>query len=271
MKLSSLIVRKPWGSRALPPPFDVIANDAADPVGEIWFDAVGADAPPALLVKYIFTDEKLSVQVHPNDAQGRARGLAGGKSECWYILDAQPGATLGLGVRAAMDADALRAAALDGSIEGMMDWKPVTPGDFFFVPAGTIHAIGAGISLVEIQQNVDVTYRLYDYGRPRELHLDDGVAVSVHCPYDMTLARHVDAAQMGEVILADCPQFTALFTDDLAATRARMTGRQLWVAPLAGVARSGKDVALPGECLWLDGDACLSGEPGTRALVGAGA
>ncbi len=99
------------------------------------------------------------------------------------MLEADPGATLGMGTLELLDGESLRAASLDGRIEQLMDWKPVTAGDFFYIPAGTVHAIGAGIVLVEVQQNVDATYRLYDYGRPRELHLDDGVAVSVAAPY----------------------------------------------------------------------------------------
>ncbi len=107
----------------------------------------------------------LSIQVHPNDEQGRARGSPGGKSECWLILEADPGATLGMGTLEPLDGDMLRATSLDGRIEQLMDWKPVKAGDFFYIPAGTVHAIGAGIVLVEVQQNVDVTYRLYDYGQ----------------------------------------------------------------------------------------------------------
>ena len=172
MKLQRRYVEKPWGRTELPPMFDPPAGER---IGEVWFTD-GAELP--LLAKYIFTSERLSVQVHPDDEQARARGLAQGKSECWYILDAEPGATLGLGLTREVGSDELRAAALDGSIEQLMDWRAVAAGDFFFVPSGTIHAIGAGISLLEFQQNADVTYRLYDYGRPRELHLDDGMAVA---------------------------------------------------------------------------------------------
>lgn len=179
IKLATKYVEKPWGRTHIPA---IFPNPEERRIGEIWFDGPQGERPP-LLVKYIFTSEKLSIQVHPNDAQGRARGLPGGKEECWYILDAEPGATLGIGLKRALTDEELRAAALDGSIEDLMDWKPVQPGDFFFIPAGTVHAIGAGITLVEAQQNVDVTYRLYDYGRPRELHLDDGVAVSKAAPY----------------------------------------------------------------------------------------
>src|SRR4029079_19231988 len=113
-------------------------------IGEVWF--TGASDKP-LLVKYLFTSERLSIQVHPSDEQARARALPRGKSECWYILDAEPGATLGLGLKLELSPDELRAAALDGSIEQLMDWRAVRAGDFFLVPAGTIHAVGAGISL----------------------------------------------------------------------------------------------------------------------------
>lgn len=138
----------------------------------------------ALLVKYIFTSDRLSIQVHPNDAQAVDKGLLRGKEEIWHILDCEPGATLGIGLTAPMIPDQFGVAAQDGSLEQWIDWKPVKPGDYFFIPAGTVHAIVAGITLAEIQQNSDITYRLYDYGRPRELHLEDGVAVSHLVPYD---------------------------------------------------------------------------------------
>lgn len=178
-RLVAHAVEKPWGRTDIPS--HVAANDGSR-IGEVWFSPEqGIDLP--LLVKYIFTSEKLSVQAHPNDEQARQYGLAGGKSECWYVLDAAPDARLGIGLCQDLTAEELRAAALDGSIESLMEWKPVQPGSFYLIPAGTVHAIGGGVALVEIQQNNDVTYRLYDYGRPRELHLDQGVAVSVAEPY----------------------------------------------------------------------------------------
>ena len=179
LKLRQRRVEKPWGRSDLPPPFG--GGTTREPIGEIWFEhPSNSDLP--LLVKYIFTSEKLSIQVHPDDAEARARGLAEGKSECWYVIDAEPGATIGLGLRRLVSRDELRNAALDGSIESMMDWIPVLPGDFYYVPAGTVHAIGAGLTLLELQQASDVTYRLFDYGRPRELHLDDGIAVATPGP-----------------------------------------------------------------------------------------
>lgn len=177
-RLDTKYVVKPWGR----PDIGSFSNPEGERIGEIWFDGPTGRHPP-LLVKYIFTSEKLSIQVHPDDQQGQAAGLAGGKSECWYVLAAEPGARLGIGTTVPLDGAQLRAAALDGTLEELMDWKPVQPGSFYYIPAGTVHAIGAGVTLVEVQQNNDVTYRLFDYGRPRELHLEDGVAVSQAGPY----------------------------------------------------------------------------------------
>jgi mannose-6-phosphate isomerase len=180
-KLSTISVEKPWGRHFLGAGFPDVAADRA-PIGEIWFDT-----PPGktaeLMVKYLFTSERLSIQVHPNDKQARASGHKCGKEEAWIILHAEPDSVLGLGTVRALSPDELRTSALDGSIESLMDWKPVKAGDVVYLPAGTVHAIGAGITLIEIQQNVDLTYRLYDYGRPRELHLDEGVAVAKAEPF----------------------------------------------------------------------------------------
>jgi mannose-6-phosphate isomerase len=164
----------------LPRPFDREGGEGRA-IGEIWFDAPGRD--PELLVKYLFTSDMLSVQVHPDDGQARARGLRSGKDEAWLILDAEPGATIGMGLVRSVDRDELRAAALSGEIERLLDWRPVRPGEILYSPAGTIHAIGPGLSLIEIQQNSDVTYRLYDHGRGRELHLDEAVSVARPEPY----------------------------------------------------------------------------------------
>lgn len=195
-------VEKPWGVDNLPAPFKAAQGKR---IGEIWFEPPAA--LPELLVKYIFTSEALSVQVHPSDAQTLAKGLGRqGKEECWLILDAEPDAVLGIGFERHIDADAMRAAALDGSIEQLMTWHKVSPGDFFYIPANTVHAIGAGISLIEVQQNSDITYRLYDYGRPRELHLDDGMAVARGEPY----ARdrwHSKVPAHGTRTLVDGPLF----------------------------------------------------------------
>lgn len=180
-------IEKPWGRDVLPAPFVALPGQR---IGEIWFEP--PPELPQLLVKYIFTSEKLSIQVHPSDAEVSANGSGRhGKDECWLIVAAEPGAALGIGFHEPLDADAMRRAAQDGSIEQLMKWHTVQAGDFFYIPAGTVHAIDAGVSLIEVQQNNDITYRLYDYGRPRELHLDRGIAVAHGERYPAELQRHV--------------------------------------------------------------------------------
>jgi mannose-6-phosphate isomerase len=221
-------------------------------IGEVWFE--GPRGLP-LLAKYLFTSERLSIQNHPSDADAKARGLASGKEECWLVLEAEPGATLGLGLRREVSRDELRAAALDGSIVELVDWRPVSAGDFYYVPVGTLHAIGAGISLLEFQQNADVTYRLYDYGRPRELHLDEALAVAVCGPYRDGRTRHVDAAM--PTVLAGGPPFALV---QLVGQNGNvLEDRRRWVLPLGGRARADSSEAGDGECLLV--------EPGTELTI----
>ena len=170
-RIAPVFLEKIWGSPDIEPWF------APRPglTGEVWFQT---DPPLSLLNKFIFTTDRLSVQVHPNDRQAHESGLENGKTEMWHVLRAEPGATIALGFRQEVTLDQARASALSGKIVDLLDWIPVRAGDTFFVNAGTVHAIGAGIALWEVQQNSDTTYRLYDYGRDRELHLEDGFAVS---------------------------------------------------------------------------------------------
>jgi len=259
MKLTREFIEKPWGRTQLPPPFP----SPGEKIGEVWFTSPD---PQPLLVKYLFTSERLSIQVHPNDEQARERGVANGKTECWYILDAEPGATLGLGLTREVDTQELRASALDGSIEQLIDWRPVTAGDFLFVPAGTIHAVGAGISLLEFQQNEGVTYRLYDYGRPRELHLDDGIAVARPMPYPEHLAHQVDPSNTR--VLVQDPHFSLVHVAEGNEAPRVFATRRRWVMPLEGLVRAGTDEAGPGECLLLEPDELLETDGG-RLLIGA--
>ena len=152
-----------------------------------------------LLVKLLFPDDKLSVQVHPDDAQAQKLGLPRGKTECWYVLDAEPGATVACGVHAGVSVDDVRAAITAGTLESLLEMIPVKVGDMVFVDAGTIHAIGPGVTLLEVQQTSDTTYRLYDYGRPRELHLEDGLAV-VKAKTKAGLAESVEEEQFTRLI-----------------------------------------------------------------------
>lgn len=261
-RLVAHAIEKPWGRTDIPPH---IASSDGDRIGEVWFSPEQETSLP-LLVKYIFTSENLSVQVHPNDEQARHYGLAGGKSECWYVLDAAPDARLAIGTIQDLTCEELRTAALDGSIEALMEWKPVQPGSFYYIPAGTVHAIGGGVTLVEIQQNNDVTYRLYDYGRPRELHLDQGVSVSVAEPYAMP--DRVIPMTAEEQLVASGAPFTLDIVQGAARSRREIEGEMLWFIPLAGSGTIDGQAWRPGEC-WLitDGAGLEMSEPMSALLA----
>lgn len=199
---------RPWGRRDLSPWY--AAQDlpqTEEPIGEAWLTGPAclaegrgvdglelrriaelhgaallgdwrAEGEFPLLLKLLFPDAKLSVQVHPDDAQAQAMGEPRGKTECWYVVAAEPGAEVACGLRDGVEPEQMRTAAADASMESLLRMVPVTAGDMVFVDAGTVHAIGPGVTLLETQQTSDTTYRLYDYGRPRELHLERGIAVS---------------------------------------------------------------------------------------------
>ena len=253
-------VDKPWGCTSLPAPFVAPLGPDGAPrrIGEIWFEPPAS--VPDLLVKYLFASEALSVQVHPSDAQTLAKGLGKqGKEECWLVVGAEPGATLGIGFHEHHSQDELRAAALSGAIEQMLVWHKVSPGDFFYIPANTVHAIGGGVSVIEVQQTSDITYRLYDYGRPRELHLDEGLAVALGEPYD--LARwHQHLPASGSAVLVEGPYFRLERIQGVpdAATLARFAGQPVLVIPLQG------GVAISGTTDILDAGSC-----GVASSVGA--
>lgn len=241
--LPTRTVAKPWGRADLPVAF---GGTAPEPVGEVWFE------PPAglasLLIKYIFTSEKLSVQCHPSDTQTEAMGIGRqGKEECWLVLDAEPGAQLAIGFEQEISAEQMRAAMQDGSIERLLTWHPVAAGDFFYIPANTVHAIGAGITLVEVQQNSDITYRLYDYGRPRELHVEEGAAVALRGPYPA--GHHQRLAPAGAAQLVDGPYFRLDRLD--GAPAASVAGRYsggLLVVPLDCTVMVDGQALVPGQC-----------------------
>jgi mannose-6-phosphate isomerase len=159
--------QKVWGRTRLSPWF----SDTTQRIGEVWY--LAEQALP-LLVKLLFTSERLSVQVHPDDGEDGPLG----KTEMWHILEAEPGASIALGFREPITRQHLLESTRTGEIEQLLRWIPVQAGETYFTPAHTVHAIGGGIVLCEIQQNSDVTYRLWDYGRPRELHVAQAVAVS---------------------------------------------------------------------------------------------
>ena len=169
VRLPTRFLEKIWGTEDLAPWYPSLGKT----IGEVWFEA---DLP--LLVKFVFTGDRLSVQVHPDDAFAAAQERSRGKTEMWYVLRADPGAQLAIGFREPITRERLRESALNGEIDSLLNWINVEAGNAFFIPAGTVHAIGAGLALCEIQQHSNVTYRLYDYGRRRELHLDKALQVA---------------------------------------------------------------------------------------------
>ncbi|KQU58042.1 phosphoheptose isomerase [Sphingomonas sp. Leaf339] len=253
-KLHTHRVEKPWGRCDLFPGFDDVAA-GGEPVGEVWFQEPG-DTTPDLLIKYLFTGEKLSVQVHPDDVEAHKRGLPRGKDECWTILAAKPDSTIALGPKQAMTAPELHDAALDGSIEDKLDWVPIEAGDFYYAASGTIHAIGAGLTLIEVQQNSETTYRLYDYGRPRELHLEDGVAVAHLDPYQPI----VSPGPVGEhrTILVEGPKFVLERWTGGEHAVTLPEGKTAWIVPIAGSGEVAGVAFKAGECVTMTGSETIT-------------
>jgi len=246
-RLKPKILAKPWGRCDLLPAFNGLAT--GDRVGEIWFEAPDGSERAPLLIKYLFTSERLSIQVHPDDAQARPQGLVSGKDEAWLVVEAEPDASIGLGPRESLDREKLRTAALDGTIAELIDWRRVTADDFFFCPAGTIHAIGAGLKLIEIQQNVDVTYRLYDYGRARELHIDQAISALCAEPYRATHQAY-RCSDGRDILLEGHTIVVERWRGQQRATFDARPKDHLWLIPLAGESRAANVAMRPGD-VWL--------------------
>lgn len=260
-KLVRHCVEKPWGRHRLFPGFPDCSPDD-EPIGEVWFQTPGDNAPE-LLTKYLFTGEKLSVQVHPDDEQARARGFVRGKDECWMVLAADPDSTIALGPKKTVSRDLLRDAALDGSIENLLDWKPARAGDFFYLKAGTIHAIGSGITLIEVQQNSEATFRLYDYGRPRELHLEDGVAIADVHPYQSINAPNKGSSDW--TVLVNGPKFV-LEHWSVGRTFALSDGITAWLIPVLGSGEVAGVSFEAGDCIAITGTEVVEMQGGAKLL-----
>lgn len=200
------IVEKPWGKTDITS-FDPATEKTASgqAIGEVWFEPGGSD----VLVKYLFTSKRLSVQVHPNDDQARAMNAVRGKEECWLILEADPGAEYGIGLTREVSHAEISAAAHDGSVVDLIDWRPARVGDFIYNPACTVHALGAGLTVLEVQQNSDTTLRLFDYFSTRPLHVEAAAAISHLRPHHHHLDTHIEFSETR--ILVDGPKFGLAF------------------------------------------------------------
>jgi mannose-6-phosphate isomerase len=238
MRLTPSLRERVWGRTHLAPWF----ADSDTPMGEAWYLA---DRELPLLVKLIFTSERLSVQVHPDDGEAGARG----KTEMWHILEAEPGATIALGFREPITRERLWEATRTGEVEHLLRWIPVKAGETYFTAAHTVHAIGAGIVLCEIQQNSDVTYRLWDYGRPREIHVEQAVPLAdlgVH----PGVAASVPLADGRELLVRSKHFITELVPLVAGERRTPLPEKcQLWIA-IAGTGWIGEQPFHAGE-VWL--------------------
>ncbi|MGI8959347.1 MAG: type I phosphomannose isomerase catalytic subunit [Bryobacteraceae bacterium] len=230
IQLMPMFRERIWGRENLAPFFPVTPR--GEHIGEVWFtveenltslnrtlgqlikdhpEILGSGANPQhpgicpLLVKLIFTKSRLSVQVHPDDDYAQKHHQSLGKTEAWYIVEANPLGKIALGFRESLSREKLREAAHSGEIEKLLNWRNVTQGEIVYVPAGTVHAIGEGLTLCEVQENSDLTYRLYDFGRGRELHLDYALNVAHMRPHNQE-AKPVPLADWRDDLVS-CPHF----------------------------------------------------------------
>jgi mannose-6-phosphate isomerase len=199
-EVGNVAVNPPYAGRTLASLAESMGDDL---LGTQAIAVFGRRFP--LLAKFIDASDRLSVQVHPDDVYAREHADGSlGKTEAWYILRADPGARLVLGLDHQSSADEVRRAIDDSRLEALLHEFPVRVGDVVFVPAGMVHGIGAGIVLYELQEYSDITYRLYDYGRvqangrPRDLHVDRGLAVMRYGAADRDTVRPVDVATGAE-------------------------------------------------------------------------
>ncbi len=182
-----------------------------DLVGEKVYDRFGIEFP--LLIKFIDAEDDLSIQVHPGDELARERHSAYGKTEMWYVVDADPGARLISGFNQQVDREKYIAYLQAGRITDLLLSEEVFPGDVFFIPAGRVHAIGKGILVAEIQQTSDVTYRIYDFdrldkhGKPRKLHNDLAID-AIDFSWQKGYKKQYERQKNTPVELVSCPWFT---------------------------------------------------------------
>jgi mannose-6-phosphate isomerase len=268
---STRAVEKPWGRTDLRPWSEAAGRRGR--IGEIWYERTDPAAQEStLLLKLLFTREPLSIQVHPGDAFAQSIGEVRGKSEAWYIMSAEPGGRIALGLDRRLTSQQLREAIADGSIAERIAWRDVSCGDVVDVPAGSIHAIGAGLVIAEIQQRSDTTYRLFDHGRSRDLHVEQAVAVAnaglaPASPLPSALAP-------GRTLLVTSPHFILEKID--APPRSKWTIRaqhETWLLVVNGHARIGLMNAFAGEVVFLEREATTlqAGAAGMQALVAYGA
>jgi mannose-6-phosphate isomerase len=245
-------VPKPWGVVDLYPWSNAGHDGSA--IGEIWYErAENTTVAPSLLLKLLFTSQSLSIQVHPDDAFAHSIGQPNGKTEAWCILSAAPGAKVALGLNQRLTPLQLRDAIADGSIRDLIVWRTVLAGDVISVPAGTIHAIGAGLVVAELQQRSDATFRLFDYGRNRELDIENAIATADAGPADFQVRPNQLTAE--RKLLISNPYF--VFERIELAPNSNWyleAERETWLLVLSGGATAGPFDVATGDALFAQSD-----------------
>jgi mannose-6-phosphate isomerase len=237
LRLHPEFCERVWGANSLAPIYS--RQITGNPIGEVWLTGDSckvANGPLAglslgqvsrqfgrelvgesvtdfsrfpLLIKFLFPKDKLSVQVHPDDEAVARTGQPCGKTECWYVLQAEPGTQLGLGLKPGTRKTEIERAIRETRLEELLNWIQLCAGDLIYVEAGTVHTIWPGAVIVEIQQNSDTTYRLYDYGRPRELHIDAGLQATKEWTHAGKVEKRQPCSENGKshVNLVTSPYF----------------------------------------------------------------
>lgn len=245
------IVRKPWGTHDLRPWSTIVG--AGEAIGELWFELADGVPEPTLLLKLLFTEEPLSIQVHPDDALARSMGFPNGKTEAWYILSTNGDGKIAVGLKNPLTVPQLRTAIGDGSILHLVKWQRVDKGDVVLVPAGTIHAIGPGLVIAEIQQRSDATFRLFDFGRSRSLDIDNAVAAT-KTEFPESQAGRIRLTDT-RVLLVTSSHFVLELIELGAGTRWHLAvDAEVWLLVVVGGASVGVLSAFAGEAIFLVAD-----------------
>lgn len=276
VRLEPLFVPRIWGARSLAPLFPE-QTSLPEPIGEVWLtgdDCRFADGPFAgerlgnawprmgeewtgrfanrhgnkfpVLAKFLFPEDRLSVQVHPDDDYASRHEVAAGgigKTEMWYVVSARPGAEVSVGLKRNVDAGQFRRAIAEGTAEDLLERIPVHTGDAIFVPDGTVHTIGPGMVLCEIQQNSNITYRVHDFGRldargkPRDLHIEkalDVIRFGDQLGGKVSPRRNQNEMEEG-TLLVECPYFTVMKHELGGTTRTQSSGKLELLVFLEGI------------------------------------
>jgi mannose-6-phosphate isomerase len=264
---------RPWGVFDLRP--WIRTGDEGISIGEIWYErSCRTSSNPSLLLKLLFTSRPLSIQVHPDDPHAWSMGLPNGKTEAWYVLSAAPGAKITLGLKQQITSQQLRQAIDDSSISEIVAQQVVSTDDVIFIPAGTIHAAGAGLVIAEIQQRSDATFRLFDYGSQRELHIERAIEVAIIGPADFQVRTSQLTSE--RTLLVSNPHFVFERIElEPCSAWSLEAERETWLLVVRGDVIAGSFGLAPGDAVFAQSDKVnihtgANGAVGLVAYTGAG-